>query len=132
MWKSSWWWQTLLGHVQKIKETMGRNWNAVNSILTWGWASLLSEWESTGTGCSDCLWSLFLWKYPRSAWLPSCVICYGEPAVAGGWTQWSPEVPSNFYSSVILWSLASQTGSQPGNFGSISKIFVSMMPVKKN
>jgi len=26
-----------------------------------------------------------------------------EPALAGGWTQWSPEVPSSTYSPIIMW-----------------------------
>jgi len=32
--------------------------------------------------------------------------CCREPAWAGGWTPWSPEVPSNPYTSVIAWNPA--------------------------
>ena len=34
--------------------------------------------------------------------LLSCVTCCRESALAGNWTQCSPEVPSNPYNSVIL------------------------------
>ena len=68
-----------------------------------GRTSLLSEWQSTGTGCLEVLWSLVLWRYSWPAWMPTYVTCYKEPALAS-WIQWSLEVPSNPYSSVILWS----------------------------
>jgi len=67
-----------------------------------GRTSLLSEWQSTGTGCLEVLWSLVLWRYSWPAWMPTYVTCYKEPALAS-WIQWSLEVPSNRYSSVILW-----------------------------
>lgn len=35
--------------------------------------------------------------------MPSCVTCPGEPTLAGDWTRWSPEIPSNLYKSLILW-----------------------------
>ena len=48
----------------------------------------------------DCV--LVLWRYSRRTWIPTCVICCREPALAGGWTWRSLEVPSGPYSSVIL------------------------------
>ena len=35
--------------------------------------------------------------------LPTCVTCCREPALAGGGTRWSLEVPSNSYSSMTPW-----------------------------
>jgi len=61
------------------------------------------EWHSTGTGCPGRLWILLLRRYSRSAWMPTCVAWWKEPALQGGWSQWSLEVPFNPYNSVILW-----------------------------
>jgi len=44
--------------------------------------------------------SLF-WRYSRQVWMSTNVTCCRETALAGGWTQWSSEVPSNPYNSVI-------------------------------
>ena len=83
--------------------SMGTNWNTGSSIQTWGRTSLLWGWQSTGTGCPERLWSLLLWRYSRPTWTPTCATCCSKPALAGGWTWWSPEVPSNPCNSVILW-----------------------------
>lgn len=45
------------------------------------------------------LWSL-LWRCSGPAWMPTCAAWPGEPALAGGWTRWSLEVPSKPYNSV--------------------------------
>ena len=63
---------------------MGTNWNVRSSIWTWGKASLLWGWWSTGTGCSERLWSLLLWRYSVPAWPISCVTCCTEPALGEG------------------------------------------------
>ena len=57
----------------------------------WGWWSI-------GTGCPGRLWILLLWRYSR----PTCAACCRGPALQGGWAQWSLEVPSSPYTSVIL------------------------------
>jgi len=61
----------------------------------------LCGWHSTGTGCLERLWSLFLWKYLWPVWMLSCVTYCREPALIWHWTGGSLEVPSNPYSSVI-------------------------------
>ena len=61
---------------------------------------------STGTGCSGRLWILLFWRYSRSSWMPTCAAYCRGPALQGDWTRWSLKVPSNSYSSVILWKLA--------------------------
>ena len=54
-------------------------------------ASCVIEWQSTGTtGCPLVLWSFLLWRYSKWAWMLSCATYCREPALAGGWTQWSP------------------------------------------
>jgi len=59
------------------------------------------EWLSTGTGCLERSWSLFLWWYSSPVWMPTCETCCREPAIAGDWTR-TPEILSNSYNSVIL------------------------------
>jgi len=81
------------------------NWSMGSSSWTWGRTSLLWAWQSTATGCPEGLWILLLWTYSNPAWTQSCATwcrwpCFGR---RGGWTRWSPEVPSNSYHSVILW-----------------------------
>mgnify|MGYP001853288496 CR=1 FL=1 len=44
-----------------------------------------------------------LWRYSRPAWMPTCAVCCRGYVLQGGWTQWSLEVPSKPYNSVILW-----------------------------
>ena len=41
-------------------------------------------WLSTGTGCPERLWSLFLWRHSRSIWTPTCVTYCKETALARG------------------------------------------------
>ena len=65
----------------------------------------LWQWKGTGIGCPERLWSL-LWWCSRPIWTPSCVTCYREPALAVGWTWWSPVVLSNPYNSEILWKIS--------------------------
>ncbi len=64
------------------------------------------EWQSTAAGCPGRLWSLLLWRYSRPVWMPTCAACCRGPALQGSWAQWSLEVPSNPYNSVILWYLS--------------------------
>lgn len=73
-----------------------------SSTWTWGKASLLLRWESTGTDCSERLWSL-LWRYSKTASMLCSVTCCIEPALSGCWTTWSSVVPSSPYNPVLLW-----------------------------
>jgi len=68
-----------------------------SSIWTWGKTSLL---EGDRVGCLERLWSLLFWRYWKPASMLSCVIYCREPALAGGWTRWSSDIPSNPYDSV--------------------------------
>ena len=43
---------------------------------------------------AQMLWSLLLWRYSSPVWTLSCVTYCREPALAGGWSRWSLEVPS--------------------------------------
>jgi len=49
--------------------------------------------------CPERLWSLLLWRYSKPAWMLSFAAYHREPALAGGWAGWSPEVHSNPYNS---------------------------------
>ena len=79
---------------------MGMKWNTGSSIWTWERTSSLRQWQSTGTGCPEKLLSL-LWRYSIAIWMLSCARYSREPASAGVWNRWSPEMPSNPYHS--LW-----------------------------
>ncbi len=92
---SQWGWATAEG-------TMGRNWKTGSSILTQGWISSLPEWQSTGIGCPQRLWTLLLKRYSRLLGI-NCAACCRASALKGDWAQWSLEVPSSSYNSVILW-----------------------------
>lgn len=70
-------------------------------VLTCGRTSLWSGCQSSGTGYPEGWWSLLLCRYSRLVWTPTCVKYHREPALAGGWTGGSPEVPSNPCDSVI-------------------------------
>lgn len=58
--------------------------------------------KSTGTGCRGSLWSPLPWDIQNLAGCYPAQRAQGGPAGQGGWTWWSPEVPSNFNHSVIL------------------------------
>ena len=58
---------------------MGTNWSTGSFIWTWGRASSLWAWRSTGTGCPGRSWSLLLWGYSRPAWTRSCAACCRWP-----------------------------------------------------
>ena len=78
---------------------MGLSWSAGKSTWTRE-RSLLWWWQNTETSCTERLWSLLPWRYSKPSWVLSCATYGREPALAGGWTRWSPEVPS---APVILW-----------------------------
>jgi len=90
--------------VASNNRTRGSGRNTGSSTLTQG-RTLLSEWCSTGTGCPERLWSVLLCRYSRLVQTPTCATCCREPALAGVWTGWFPEVPSNCYNSVITTAL---------------------------
>jgi len=46
-------------------EATGKNCNTGSSKQTWGRNSLLWEWQSSGTGCPERLWSLPPWRYSK-------------------------------------------------------------------
>lgn len=80
--------------------------------------NLLWKWQSTGTGCSEKLWNLFLWRYLKPTWTLPCATCYKESALAAGWSRWYSEVSSKPYDSVTLcktalfhWADTLRTGS---------------------
>ena len=54
---------------------MGTNW----SSWTWGRTSSLWGWGSTGPCCPERLWSLFLWRYSKPAWMQFCAACSRRP-----------------------------------------------------
>jgi len=60
--------------------------NSKNRTLLW-------VRQSTATNCPERLWSLLLWRYSRPIWTPTCVTYCRVPALASGWTWWSPKVP---------------------------------------
>ena len=70
---------------------------------SWGRIYFQWGWQSTGSGCPERLWSLLLWKYSRPIWTSTFATYCGEPALAGGWTWWSPEALYIPYSSVAPW-----------------------------
>ena len=57
--------------------------------------------QSTGTGCPERLWSLFLWRYSIPAWMLSCVIYSRKLALAEGLNSviFRSGIPSNPYNS---------------------------------
>ena len=71
--------------------------NIRRNFLLWGS-------QNTGTFCPERLRSLLLWRYSKPSWTLSCATCCRESALTGGWTWWSPEVPSNPCDSMILQS----------------------------
>ena len=81
----------------------GTNWSIGSSIWIWGRTSSLWGWRSTGTGCPEELWNLLLWRHQNPPGCGPVQLTAGDPALSGGWTRWSPEVPSNPYHSMILW-----------------------------
>lgn len=86
-------------------------------MLTCGRTSLWSGCQSSGTGYPEGWWSLLLCRYSRLVWTPTCVNYHREPALAGGWTGGSPEVPSNPCDSVI-WHQLGNAGLRPAGIGS--------------
>jgi len=86
---------------------MAINWSIGRSAPICKGTSSQKGWWSLGTGCPGRLWILLLWRYSRPTWMPTRAACCREPALQGGWTQWSLEVPSNLYNSVIclIWCL---------------------------
>ena len=81
---------------------MAINWSMGSSAPICKGTSSQWRWQSTATGCWGRLWILLLWGYSRTIWTPTCAACCREPALQGGWTQWSLEVPSNPCDSVIF------------------------------
>ena len=53
-------------------------------------------------------------RYSNLTWMLSCATHCREPVLAGSWTGWSPEAPSNPSDSVILWFAILQTQSRHG------------------
>ena len=61
------------------------------------------EWQSSGTGCPEGLWSLFLWRYSKPAWMWSCSACSRWPCFSRGldyMTHRGPFQPLLFCNSV--------------------------------
>ena len=84
---------------------MGTNWSRGSSSWTWGRTSSLWGWRSPGPGCPGRLWSLFLCRYSRPAWIRFCVACCGWPCFGRGlgWgTHRGPFQPRTFCDSVVL------------------------------
>jgi len=82
---------------------MSTNWNIRSSTRTCRITSLLWQLLSTGTSCPERFWIFLLWRYSRPTRMLTCVSCCTEPALSGGWTRWSTEVPWNAYNSMLLW-----------------------------
>jgi len=79
------------------------NWSTGSSAPIREGTSSQCGWQSTGTGCPGRLWSLLLWRCSRPSWTPTRAACCRGPALQGDRTQWSLEVPSSPYNSVICW-----------------------------
>ena len=62
----------------------GTNWSIGSFVWTWGRTSSLWGWRSPGTGCSERLWSLLLWRYSRPAWTRCCAVCCRWPCFSRG------------------------------------------------
>lgn len=101
-----WWSHTFLTGPQS-KHT---KWNTETSTSTEGEIFPLWGQSNTGTGCPARMWSLHPWRYLNTSRTQpgttcSCCFCFE----LGGWTRWSPGVPSillfcDFFNhSVILW-----------------------------
>ena len=58
--------------------------------------------SDSGPGCPERVRSLLLWGYSKPAWTLCWAARCREPALAGLWTKWSSELPSEPYHSVIL------------------------------
>lgn len=84
------------------QEAMGKNWCTENSAWIWR-RTFLCRWQSTGTNClSWRLWSVLHWRYSRTIWTQSCIMCCRITLLAQrGWTRWSIVVLSNLIYSVI-------------------------------
>jgi len=82
---------------------MGTNWKIRSSILTQGKASI--QWQSSGTGCPERLWSLLLWRHSKPTWTFSCAMYSREPALPGrldSMTSRGPFQPLWFLDSVTV------------------------------
>ena len=80
-------------------EAMSTNWNTGGPV----WTSANTFFncdgdQAPGTGCPEKLWSLPPWRYSKAIWGWSPFL--GDPAWAGGWIIWHPEVDSNLSHSV--------------------------------
>lgn len=76
-----------------------------SSIKTQGRASLLQQCraleQDAQIGCE------FSSSPSQPAWMLSCGTYCRECALGGVWTRWSPDIHSNHYDSVALWSACS-------------------------
>lgn len=79
--------------------------NRGSSIQTCGRISLQSGWWSIGTGCSERLWSLFLWRYSRPDWMLTSATYCREPTLArmlSSKIYWGPSQLLQFSETVNL------------------------------
>lgn len=62
------------------------------------------HWLSIGIDCRERFWSLFPWRYLRTIWAQSRVMCSGDPAwEGGGWSRLPLVDLSSLNQSAILW-----------------------------
>lgn len=100
------WRQALFSGAQcqdSCQEAMGTNWKTGDFLWTPGSTSTMYRWWSTGIGCLESLWILFLGDLQK---LPECGP--GHPALAvPAWEGFGPvglQISANLMQSVILCS----------------------------
>lgn len=83
-------------------EAMNTNWNTWGSVKVSGNTSSLWEWPNIGTGCTERLWSFYLWRYSRATGTQSWATgrswpCLSQEVGQGG-------IQRSFSASINLWS----------------------------
>jgi len=111
------------------QEVTDTNWSIGSSIWTWGRTSLrvTEHWNRLPRGFVQSP-SLETHKTCLDAVL--CSLLYVILLWQGGWTRWSPEVPSNPYCSVILWSRVQIYWEEKGKGeGTVLHLFVPLLTI---
>lgn len=109
------------------EEVTGLNTLEYRSYITaWEKSCVLWGWQSTGASWPERLQCHLLWRYSKLACTFSCLTYCREPAIAGGWNRWSPEMPSN---PTVLWFCGRKTNPTQANKTQLSPF---LEPGQKN